>query len=195
MSQRKPLRIIAGTARGLRLADVPGDGTRPITDRAKESLFNILAPHLPGAVFMDLFAGTGAVGIEALSRGADFVQFSDNSRAAIKTIHANLESTHFADRAQVIQGDAFALLGRRPTRVFDYVYIAPPQYKGLWRKALETLDANPAWVVDDGWVVAQIDPRESAVVELQHFELFDERKYGNTLLVFYERKPEEPDAD
>lgn len=188
---RKPLRVIAGSARGLRLADVPGDSTRPITDRAKESLFNILAPHLPGAALMDLFAGTGAVGIEALSRGAAFVQFSDNNRAAVRTIHANLTATRFSEQAEVIQGDAFALLGRRPKRAFDYVYIAPPQYKGMWRKALETLDVNPGWAVADGWVIVQIDPREYEALNLVHFEQFDERKYGNTLLVFFERRLEE----
>ncbi|MBI3159066.1 MAG: 16S rRNA (guanine(966)-N(2))-methyltransferase RsmD [Chloroflexi bacterium] len=193
MSVRR-LRVIAGSARGMKLADVPGEGTRPITDRAKESLFNILNPALPGGAFFDLFAGTGAVGIEALSRGAAFVRFCDNNRRAIQTIRANLEHTRFSAQAEVLQGDAFALLKRRPDRAFDYVYIAPPQYKGMWRKALEALDPNPAWLVDDGWAIAQIDPKEYEALTLVHLEEFDQRKYGNTLLVFYERKPENDHA-
>jgi 16S rRNA (guanine(966)-N(2))-methyltransferase RsmD len=190
MSLRR-LRVIAGSARGMRLADVPGEGTRPITDRAKESLFNILSPSLSGCAFFDLFAGTGAVGIEALSRGAGFARFCDNNRRAIHTIRANLAHTRFTERAEVTQGDAFAVLQRRPARSFDYVYIAPPQYKGLWGRALHTLDSNPAWLVADGWAVAQIDPKEYEALPLVHLEEFDQRKYGNTLLVFYERKPED----
>lgn len=182
------LRVIAGTARGRKLADVPGEGTRPITDRAKESLFNILAPALPGCAFFDVFAGTGAVGIEALSRGAAFARFNDKSRAAVHTIRDNLTHTGLEANAEVRQGDAFTLLSRRPDRAFDYVYIAPPQYKGMWREALETLDGQPDWLVEDGWAIVQIDPREHEAVELTHLEQFDERKYGNTLLVFYERK-------
>lgn len=182
------LRVIAGTARGRKLADVPGEGTRPITDRAKESLFNILAPALPGCAFFDVFAGTGAVGIEALSRGAAFARFNDKSRAAVHTIRDNLTHTGLEASAEVRQGDAFTLLSRRPDRAFDYVYIAPPQYKGMWREALETLDGQPDWLVEDGWAIVQIDPREHEAVELTHLEQFDERKYGNTLLVFYERK-------
>ena len=89
------LRVIAGKARGRRLRSVPGDSTRPITDRAKEALFNLLAPELPGTHFLDLFAGTGAVGIEALSRGAAFARFVDHNRLAIETVRANLQTTGF----------------------------------------------------------------------------------------------------
>ncbi|TAK11497.1 MAG: 16S rRNA (guanine(966)-N(2))-methyltransferase RsmD [Anaerolineae bacterium] len=185
------LRVIAGTARGRKLADVPGTGTRPITDRAKESLFNILNPALPGGAFFDVFAGTGAVGIEALSRGAAFARFNDNSRAAVRTIRENLAHTGFEAQAEVKQGDAFAQLGRRPDRSFDYVYLAPPQYKGMWRDAIEGLDRQPDWLVADGWAIVQIDPREYEAVELTNLEEFDQRKYGNTLLVFYERKEDD----
>lgn len=181
-------RVIAGSARGLRLKSVPGEGTRPITDRAKESLFNILRPNLAGAAFLDLFAGTGAVGIEALSQGAGFVRFVDSARAAVETVRSNLAAARLAERAQVLQGDAFAHLAAAPERSFDYVFIAPPQFHGLWQRALRALDAAPGWLVEDGWAIVQIDPKEYEALELANLDEFDQRKYGNVLLVFYERK-------
>jgi len=181
-----PPRIIAGTARGRRLKDVPGDITRPITDRVKEALFNILAGDIVDAALLDLFAGTGSVGIEALSRGAEFVRFNDIHRQAVDTVKANLESTGLKDRAEVVKSDAFALLRQPPDRRFDYIFVAPPQYKGLWRQALEALDANPTWLVDDGWLLVQIDPVEYQPLALTHFKEIEQRKYGSTLLVFFE---------
>jgi 16S rRNA (guanine966-N2)-methyltransferase len=185
----KPLRVVAGSARGMRLRSVPGDKTRPITDRAKVSLFNILRPHLQGAALLDLFAGTGAVGIEALSEGAGFARMVDNQRAAVETISANLATTKLGAGAHVLQTDAFAHIGGRPDRAFDYVFIAPPQYHDLWKRALAAIDAQPAWLVEDGWAIVQIDPTEYEQLELANLEEFDQRKYGNVLLVFYERKP------
>ena len=184
----KPLRVVAGTARGLHLLSVPGDKTRPITDRAKESMFNILRPHLLGAAFLDLFAGTGAVGIEALSQGAGFVRFLDNQKAANDTINANLKSTKLASGAQVLQGDSFAHLAGRPDRAFDFIFIAPPQYHELWKRALTAIDKQPVWLVEDGWAIVQIDPTEYENLHLENLEEFDQRKYGNVLLVLYERK-------
>lgn len=183
-------RVIAGSARGRRLRAVPGDSTRPITDRAKESLFNILQPNLVGAALLDLFAGTGAVGIEALSRGAGFARFLDNQRAAVQTIRDNLAATGLEQGGQVLQGDAFAHLKGRIDRPFDYIYIAPPQYRELWKRALLAVDGRPEWLVEDGWVIVQIDPKEYEPLELHKLGEFDQRKYGNTLLVFYERLEE-----
>lgn len=181
------LRVIGGSARGRRLKPVPGDTTRPITDRTKESLFNILGADVQGSAWLDLFAGTGAVGIEALSRGAAFVRFTDLARQAIDTIKANLQTTGFSSSAEVLRLDAFALLERPPDRRFEYVYIAPPQYKELWEKAILRLDANPGWLAEDAWVIVQIHPAEYKALEMQHLAEFDQRKYGSTLLVFYER--------
>lgn len=180
-------RIIAGSARGVRLKSVPGDGTRPITDRAKESLFNILRPDLAGGAFLDLFAGTGSVGIEALSQGAGFARLLDNSRAAVETIYSNLITTKLQARGEVRQTDSFAYLAMPPDRPFDYAFIAPPQFHDLWTRALLALDANPGWLVEDAWVIVQIDPTEYVAVELQNLAEFDQRKYGNVLLVFYEK--------
>jgi 16S rRNA (guanine966-N2)-methyltransferase len=183
------LRVISGTAKGRKLKDVPGDTTRPVTDMVKEALFNILAGDVLDSVWWDLFAGTGAIGIEALSRGAAFVRFSDLNRAPIDTIQANLQTTGFSSQAELRRGDAFSMLEAAPTRPFDYVYIAPPQYKEMALKALQILDANPGWLNDEGaWVIVQIHPREYRKLELQSLEEFEQRKYGSTLLVFYEKK-------
>jgi 16S rRNA (guanine(966)-N(2))-methyltransferase RsmD len=180
------LRVISGSARGRRLKTVPGDTTRPITDRVKESLFNILGPDVPDSTWLDLFAGTGAVGIEALSRGAKFVRFVDRNRLPVKIVRENLKMTNFADRAEIQQMDAFSVLKNSPDRQFDYVYIAPPQYKQMWKKALEALDENMDWISEESWVIVQIHPIELEPVTLENLVEFDQRRYGSTLLIFYE---------
>jgi 16S rRNA (guanine(966)-N(2))-methyltransferase RsmD len=181
------LRVIRGKARGFHLRSVPGDTTRPITDRVKEALINILGPDLEGASFLDLFAGTGSVGIEALSNGVGYVRFIDNSRAAVETVRINLAHTKLEGNAEVLHRNAFTFLEGKPDHIFDYVYIAPPQYKGLWKQSLTALDAKPGWLVEDAWVIVQIDPKEYETLSLQNLEEIDQRRYGSTLLVFYER--------
>lgn len=180
------MRVISGKAKGRLLQRVPGDTTRPIMDRVKESLFNILGPaYVVDQVWLDLFAGTGQVGIEALSRGARQVIFLDTARAAIQTIQANLRLTGLADAAQVWQMDAFAYLRAAPA-AFDVIYIAPPQYQGLWHAALQAIDAHAAVLLrPQGLVVVQLDPREYQDIPCQALELSDSRRYGNTQLCFY----------
>jgi 16S rRNA (guanine966-N2)-methyltransferase len=182
-----PIRVIAGTAKGRKLKLVPGDSTRPIMDRVKEALFNILGTGIRGCSFLDLFAGTGSVGIEALSRGAERVLFIDNDRLAVRTVHENLEHTRLADRAEVLRADAFVYLQRQNPEAFEYIYVAPPQYKGMWKKILLALDENPAHLQPDGVVVVQIDPSEREEVALRVLRQYDERLYGRTLLWFFER--------
>jgi len=181
------VRVISGTAKGHRLQSVPGDVTRPITDRAKESLFNILDDFVVGARVLDLFAGTGAVGIEALSRGAAEAVFIDKSPAALRVVRANLQHTRLAERATVLRADAFKVLAGPIAAPFDLIYVAPPQYKGLWADALHALDARPAWLRDENsLVVVQIHPREYQNLPLRNLVEYDRRKYGSTLLCFYE---------
>jgi len=181
------LRVISGKARGRRLRTVPGDATRPITDRAKESLFNILGPDIAGTSVLDLFAGTGSVGIEALSRGAERARFIDQQRQAIETIRSNLAVTGLEHGAEVLRQDAFAALERDSDCRFDYVFIAPPQYKELWKRALLALDGRPDWLTEDAWVIVQIHPVEYQALELQSLSEFDQRRYGSVLFVFYQR--------
>ncbi len=180
------MRVIAGEARGRRLLSVPGTKTRPITDRAKEALFSILHGRVGGARVLDLFAGTGSVGIEALSRGAAWCDFVEMAPAAVKTIHANLERTGLADRARVLRRDVFPFLKGEPDMPYDVVYVAPPQYRGLWRRTLAALDERPQWVDKTGLIVVQIHPREEEELDLAHWEERDRRQYGSVLLLFYE---------
>ena len=184
------LRVIAGKAKGRKLKSVEGDTTRPITDRVKESLFNILGADVIDSNWWDLFGGTGAVGIEALSRGASFVRFTDMNRGPIETIKFNVDHCGFASQSEIRRADAFAYLAAQPDKKFEYIYIAPPQYKDMWSKALELLDENIGWLADDGWVIVQIAPREywTSTPAIENLEEFDQRKYGSTLLLFYERK-------
>jgi 16S rRNA (guanine(966)-N(2))-methyltransferase RsmD len=184
------LRVIAGKAKGRKLRSVPGDTTRPVTDRVKEALFNILAGDVIGSHWWDVFAGTGAIGIEALSRGADFVRFTDSNRLPIETIKSNVEHCGFSSQSEVRRGDAFTLLSKGADAHFEYIYIAPPQYKEMWEKAVELVDEDMNWLSEDGWVIVQIDPREYKNLSLQSLEEIEQRKYGSTQLIFYERKPE-----
>lgn len=182
-----PIRVISGTAKGRKLKMVPGDSTRPVMDRVKEALFNILGVGVQQSAFLDLFAGTGSVGIEALSRGAARALFIDNDRQAIRTIHENLAVTRLAERAEVLRANAFVYLQRAQPEAFEYIYVAPPQYEGLWREALLALDANPAHIQLDGVVIVQINPSEREDVALEALQPYDERVYGKTLLWFFER--------
>ncbi len=182
------LRVISGKAKGRKLKSVPGDTTRPITDRVKEALFNIIAGDVVNSNWWDLFAGTGAVGIEALSRGAAFVRFSDSNRVPIETIKFNVEHCGFKSQAEIRRADAFTFLSSPSDRRFEYIYIAPPQYQEMWSKALELADENLGWLSEDGWVIAQIAPKEYKALAFENLEEFEQRKYGSTLLVFYERK-------
>lgn len=182
------MRVISGSAKGVRLSSVPGKSTRPITDRVKEALFNILGPDVYDTDWLDLFGGTGAVGVEALSRGANSVVFIEINFRAYKVIQQNLASANLEDYAIVKKMDAFSYLSGEIEHPFDVVYVAPPQYLGIWVKAMQTLDANPRWVVKNGKVIVQIHPKEyDSTIAYTNFNEIDQRDYGDTRLIFYER--------
>lgn len=183
------MRVIAGSAKGRTLAAVPGDSTRPITDRVKAALFSILNSQdmIEARRYLDLFGGTGAVGIEALSRGAAEVVFCERDRLALKTLRRNLEATGLAEGAVVVPGDAFAYLQRPNLAAFDVIYIAPPQYQGLWLRALERVDARPELLTPDGFAIVQIFPKEWSPPVLKELTLLDQRRYGSTELFFLGR--------
>lgn len=179
------MRVIGGSAKGIQLQAVPGSGTRPISDRVKEAVFNILGDAIIDSRVLDLFAGTGSVGIEALSRGAEGAVFVEKHAKATATIRTNLRRTGFQARARVVQADVFKFLAGEP-EVFDLIYIAPPQYEGLWKKTLLTLETSPNWLEPEGLAIVQIFPKELEPLSLKTLHLVDQRKYGSTLLCFYE---------
>ena len=187
------MRVISGTAKGKKLKGVPGDITRPITDRTKEALFDILGDWMIGARVLDLFGGTGAVGVEALSRGAAHVTFIEHHPLATRVIGDNLRLTGLAERAFVKRADAFKFLERPPAdlRPFDLIYIAPPQYQAMWSRVIQFIDSRlERWLLPDGDIIAQIHPIEYRDLELHRLVLYDQRKYGSTLLCFYEQASE-----
>ena len=149
------MRVIAGTARSMPLKCIEGLDTRPTTDRIKETLFNMLQPEIPGCRFLDLFGGSGAIGIEALSRGADFAAFAENSRKACQCIEENLAFTRLQDRARVFFMDALGALrvleGEEP---FDLIFLDPPYGKGLEREILEYLRSS-SLLTEEGTVILE----------------------------------------
>jgi 16S rRNA (guanine966-N2)-methyltransferase len=179
------MRVITGRAKGRKLMSVPGDSTRPITDRAKSALFSILNDWIEGTRVLDLFGGTGGVGIECLSRGATYVHFVDNNRKAVDTIQANLTHCGFSREATVERNDSFAFLERYRGEAFDFIYVAPPQYQDLWRKTLQMIDQRPHLTAEYATIVVQIHPVEDKPVELQRLQEYDRRKYGSVMLLFY----------
>ena len=179
------MRVITGSAKGRTLKS-PGEATRPITDRVKTSLFNILAGDIRDANVLDLFAGAGSVGIEALSRGAKSATFVELDREALNAIRKNLEVTRLYAHAKIVRLDVFKFIrGNHPVK-YDLIYIAPPQYKELWLETLRVLDSRDV-LAPDGIVVVQIHPKEYKEISLTQFELFDQRKYGSTQLCFYRK--------
>ena len=183
------MRIIGGSARGRKLVGPSSEGTRPLSDRARESLFNILGPGIRGERVLDLFAGTGAVGLEALSRGAVSATFVEQDRRALGDIHANLNALGFADSGKVVSGDALAFI-RRSRESFDVVFAGPPQWAGLWKTTIEAVDLRGEILADGGLLVTQLDPSEDdGDPELVRLERVDQRAYGKTLLLFHEVRP------
>lgn len=180
------MRVVGGSARGRALKSVPGETTRPILDRVKTALFDILRPQLQQKTFLDLFAGSGSVGIEALSQGAKHATFTDIAPLAVKTIKENLAATNLSSQAEVRQNDAFSFL-RNSNKEFDLIFIAPPQYKGLWLEAVKTLAERPQRLSEGGLAIVQIDPVEYEKFESPMLHEEDLRKYGNTNLLFYRK--------
>lgn len=186
------MRVIGGSARGTKLMAVPGDTTRPILDRVKTSLFDILRPDIEDIeLFLDVFAGSGSVGIEALSQGAQRAIMLDLEPRAIDTIRENLKKTHLTDRAEVRKTDAFAYL-RNTSKQFDLIYVAPPQYEGLWLQILQLIAERPALLRGpSAKLIVQIDPKEREPFTSNQLILEKERTYGNTLLLFYALAPQQ----
>ncbi len=183
------MRIISGEAKGRRLKSPKTAGTRPVIDRVKTALFDILGAEVEGARFLDLFAGTGSVGLEALSRGAEQATFIEISYQVAAVLRENLRITGLAERAEVIRGDAFRFLEQAASqgRQYEVIYIAPPQYQHLAAKALADVDSTTL-LAPGGLAIVQIFPKERVDLDqlpLLRLRQVDERRYGSTLLLFY----------
>jgi 16S rRNA (guanine966-N2)-methyltransferase len=183
------MRVIGGAAKGRRLLTPKGRAVRPTADRVKESLFNILPRDLSGMRVLDLFAGTGNLSIEALSRGAAHALLIDASARSAAAIKANLRRLGFAAQSEVwiapVNRSLRSLARRR--EAFDYVFIDPPYDQGLATRALEVV-AQCHLLRDTGTVVIEHSARESVKPFYGSLQLHDQRRYGDTLLSFYKRQ-------
>ena len=178
-------RVIAGSARGIRL-EAPGPGTRPLADRVKQTLFAILEPDLSGARVLDLFAGSGAAGIEALSRGAATATFVEHDSGAAKVIAANLARAHLAGpKAEVVRDDALRWLRRAGGGPFDVVIVDPPYDRA--DLLTEALGAVSPLVAPGGRVVAKHFWRDAPPATVGLLASERDRRFGETALTFYRR--------
>ncbi len=185
------MRIISGVARGTKLITLEGIETRPTLDRIKESLFSIIQNKIPKAVVLDLFAGSGALGIECLSRGALFCTFCDSSNKAIKVIKQNIEKTRMSEKALVIQADYATCLKKisNQKNSFDIIFLDPPYESNLIEKSIEKIIEFDL-LKQDGIIIAETDQLELVLekIEKLQVEIIDIRKYGRVKLVFLNRK-------
>lgn len=178
------MRVIAGTARSLPLKTPEGMDTRPTTDRIKETLFNMLQPHLPGCVFVDLFSGSGGIGIEAISRGAQKAYFIEKAPRAISCIEHNLAFTKFTDRAILLKQDAYAALSGIREEQVDIVFMDPPYEDGHEKRVLALL-AEMQYITEETLIIveAALDTDFSFLEEYGYI-LTKEKKYKTNRHMF-----------
>lgn len=180
------MRIVAGSFRGRTLQTPPGGATRPTADRTRQALFNVLehaawAPDLDGARVLDLFAGSGALGLEALSRGAATATFVESAEPACAALRANIAALRVEDRARLHRRDA-TIAGAPPPQPFDLVFLDPPYAKGLGERALAAL-ASPDWLAPEALVVFERGVDEPAPI-LPGYDQVDARDWGAARVLF-----------
>ncbi len=181
------MRVIAGAARGTRLLVPKHKGVRPSSDRTRQILFDTLQGWAPACeAVLDLFAGSGAIGIEALSRGAQIAYFVEKSRTVAQTLFKNLEKTHLKARARVMIADAFSFLSKSPPQEFDCIFIDPPYAKSYSEKAIALL-AKEGWLAKHGVCVVE-ESRRSDFKTPECFTVLTEKHAGDTTLWFLKRK-------
>ena len=182
------MRVIAGTARRLRLVTPEGNDTRPTQDRIKETLFNMIQNQVPGAVFIDLFAGSGGIGIEALSRGAVRAVFVENNVNAYKCILENLKTTHFEEQATVLKQDVVLGLRSIKEKEADIIFIDPPYHGELYERTLSQL-SEMNYVTANTMIIVEADLNlDFSFAENYGFEVRREKEYKTNKHVFLYRK-------
>ncbi len=182
------MRVIAGEFGGIPLQAVPGKNTRPTTDKVKESMFNIIGQHLKGGRVLDFYAGSGALGIEALSRGADFVYGCEKNRQAQETILKNIVKTHVEGRYRLLTADNQRSLKRlrqeEPQLTFDWIFLDPP-YKGQTLLALLKQFQEEQWLSDGATLVCELGSEDNLPEKVGQLVCFKNVVYGITRVVCY----------
>ena len=172
------MRVISGSLRGLKLIAPEGLGTRPTTDRVKESLFNIIQPYIPAESVLDLFGGSGALGIEALSRGSSFCVLVDVDKNAVDIINKNIEKARLKERTRVIKGDALSYLSSCNDK-FDVIFLDPPYNKGFLNKVFEEIYKNNL-LDTNGIIVVEGEVGGETFDDDSKFVCIKQAKYGKT---------------
>ncbi|MGN0346784.1 MAG: 16S rRNA (guanine(966)-N(2))-methyltransferase RsmD [Lachnospiraceae bacterium] len=178
------MRVIAGSARSLQLITPGGLDTRPTTDRIKETLFNILQTDIPGCVFVDLFSGSGGIGIEAISRGAKKSYFAENGKEAIRCIEHNIKHTHFEEKATLLRQDAISALAYSITEPADIVFADPPYGKGFDHMLLECARHAGCVTKDTILIIEEEKQADFSYAESLGFAILKEKVYKNNKHVF-----------
>ena len=182
------MRVIAGTARSLPLKTREGKDTRPTTDRIKETLFNVLQPYVAESVFLDLFSGSGGIGIEALSRGAKHAYFVENDAKAVECITDNIKFTRFTDKATVLKQDVVSALHNISEKEADLIFMDPPYDMGHEKRVLEVL-AHQKYVTENTLIITEASLKtDFNYLEALGFELVKEKKYKTNKHMFIRRK-------
>lgn len=180
------MRVISGSARGLKLKSPKGMDVRPTTDRVKESLFNIINNYILESFVLDLFSGTGSLGIETLSRGAERCTFVDSSKDSIEIIKENLKNTRFIDKGEVIFSDVINAINKFSVRrdKFDIVFMDPPYLKNLIIPTLKEISKRGI-LEEDGIIIVEHDIKDVIPDNVDKLYKYREKKYGNTILSFF----------
>lgn len=183
------MRVIAGKARRLNLKTIPGNETRPTTDRIKETLFNILQPEIPGCRFLDLFSGSGAIGIEALSRGADYAVFVEKNPKACACIRENLSFTKLSEGGKLLNMDVLqALRSMEGQAAFDCIFMDPPYKNELERQVLEYLK-DSSLADEDTLIIVEADLHtDFSYVEEFGYELSRSKEYKTNKHIFLHKR-------
>lgn len=179
------MRIITGSAKGRRLKMPKGGKTRPAMDKVKGATFNMIASLVAGSRFLDLFAGSGNLGIEALSRGGEFAVFVDASRECTKTIDENLELTQLAEQGKVYCMDCLKFLQTVKLEPFDVVFIDPPYLKGLLEPILVYLPKCEMFSPETLFIIERQKKDVIGIETMPEYRLLDERAFGDTVLTFF----------
>lgn len=183
------MRIISGKAKGTKLYTLEGSNTRPTLDRVKESIFNIIQEEIQESKVLDLFAGSGAIGLEMLSRGAKKAVLCDNSAEAIKIIKKNTEKTHMEEKTEIYQTDYKKCIEKIKKEKFDIIYIDPPYKTDLISKSLQEIIKKDI-ITKESLIIIETDEEEKVKKEIEKLELeiTDERKYGRAKIIFLRKK-------
>ncbi len=178
------MRIISGCRRGHKLLEFEGRGVRPTTDRVKESIFNLIQDHIPGAEILDMFAGSGALSFEAVSRGAAHAVLLDNDSRSIELIRKNVSGLGFEDKCTVTQKSCFDYLKQRGKK-YDIIFLDPPYNKGYIEPALTAIVSNDA-LSDEGIIVLESDNTDFRS-DIEGLGIYRQRKYGRTFITIYRK--------